>query len=1433
MRTRRSLKLLIIVGWWACLGGAPARAADEAQPKSDRFYEGKATWHDTLLASREALSRHEDQAPSRGKAVDLPDFGRSDYTVAAWIRTRKGGVVWSMSSAKGVWAERGGKVLFVRGGKLGFDACFIKVVTGRTHVADGQWHHVAMTYDADGRVAFYVDGKPDGGGNVRADADAPGHVVRIGMAARTFWPPNGFVGAIDEVRIFKRVLSPAEIRACGKADADTRFDGCVLRAALDALSDKGADDSVSVQAGKLVRGQYGKALRLDGKGSATVRTDQTGWLLREQLVRRVRSEFADAASQREMAWELADEIWRLDWPLGDRKQLALRYAAAAKRVPALQAKARRLAGQVTGEKSLARVRDIYILSRRADLARTRLERLDIEALSLATKDLIETFGDGYRKGKQYLARFEQARAGFDRLVADVGSGDPKAVDEAMALADLAGEAMLANPLLDVDRLLLIQRGEAKLGLTNNWNSNSSIAKTGYDNEIAVLSPVGPAGKLTTLYRPDGTGSKFVGDVDLHFDGGRMLFSMPGKHGRWQVFEIGADGAGLRQLHLIDEPDVDNYDACYLPDDNIIFCSTAPFIGVPCVTGSSHVCHLYRWQCDSGRIRRLTFEQDHDWCPTVLNNGRVMYLRWEYSDIPHFVSRILFHMNPDGTEQMEYYGSNSYWPNSMFYARPVPNHPTAFAAIVGGHHDVPRMGELVLFDPAQGRQEADGAVQRIPERDKPVKPILVDGLVRGSWPKFLHPYPLSEKYLIVSAKPAPQSRWGVYLVDTFDNMTLIKEVPGYALLEPLPLRATPRPPVIADKVDLGRKDALVYMVDVYEGPGLDGVPRGTVKQLRLFTYHFAYHGMGGQVNRVGLDGPWDIKRIIGTVPVEADGSALFRVPANTPIAVQPLDAEGKAVQLMRSWMTAMPGETLSCVGCHERQNSVPPTTATLATRRGPSVIEPWYGPTRGFSFRREVQPVLDRYCIGCHDGSKRPDERTLIDLRSRPPVHPPAPSKAYRNGTTFTPSYLELRRFVRVPTIESDMHLLPPYEFHADTSELVQMLRLGHHGVRLDEASWDRLITWIDLHAPAHGTWHEIVGEKKTFRQRDRRREMLKRYAGIDEDPEAIPESDRGPIEPVAPKQIAKQDEPPLDCPGWPFDAAEAKRRQQAGGPHERTIDLGGGVTITLLRVPAGFYVIGGGPGPGALPPGKVAIERPYWMSRCEVTNEQFACFDPTHDSRLEHGDFLQFSVEERGYPLNGSRQPVVRVSWRRAKAFCAWLGERTGERADLPTEAEWEVACRAGSAEAMGYGPVATDFAGCANLADADYRRVDTFDPWKLPSGAIHPYRPAIVGVKDGHKVSAPVGSFRPNPWGFRDMHGNAAEWTSGEFDLKAYGAARAEGAPPGARRTVRGGSWADRPSRATASSRWGYYPWQRVVDVGFRIVIRPEPKRVAGAASK
>jgi len=1047
----------------------------------------------------------------------------------------------------------------------------------------------------------------------------------------------------------------------------------------------------------------------------------------------------------------------------------------------------------------------------------RLDALDMGALRAAVEDLTADYPRAYPRGAEFLDRLDDLEPRLADARAAVVAGDVdgegrRAIDELQALRR---QALLANPLLDFEHLLAVKRGAGSpaLGLPQNWQGNCSLSRRGFEDELVTIDWRTGVDSLATLFAPE-TG-RMIADVDLHFDGEHMLFSMLGSHDRWQIFELQLDDNVLRQVTPGQHEDVDNYDACYLPDGRIIFDSTRIFQGIPCVGGADRVANLFLMDADGENVRQLCFDQDHNWCPTVLNNGRVLYTRWEYSDTPHYFTRLLFHMNPDGTGQMEYYGSNSFWPNSIFYARPIPNHPTQVVAIVSGHHGVPRMGELVVFDPAQGRFEAEGVVQRIPGRGQEVEPVIVDALVNQSWPRFLHPWPLSEEYFLVSCKPSPADPWGIWLVDVFDNMLPIAELPGSALLEPIPLASRPTPPAVPDRVDLESTEATIYLADVYEGPGLEGVPRGTVKSLRVYSFHYCYPSMGGH-KHVGVESAWDVRRILGTVPVETDGSAAFTVPANTPIAVQPLDAEGRAVQLMRSWFTAMPGEVLSCVGCHESQNSSPPLRPNLAAKRAPSEIEPWHGPARGFAFKREVQPVLDRRCVACHDGS----EGVPLDL-----------SRKEKNGWgNFTPSYLALHPFVRRPGPESDYHLLPPLEYHASTSELVQLLEKGHYGVELDPVEWDRLVTWIDLNVPDHGTWSEHRAIANNYCER--RAQMLATHANTTVDLEEILASVAVEVEPVLP---AAPPEPPLGdqtCDGWPFGAEEARERQSAElSPATRTLDLGEGVTLELSLIPAGEFLMGGEGGfADELPRTRTKVSTPFYLGRLEVTNAQYARFDPTHDNGYLDQHHKDHTTP--GYPADGDRDPVIRVSWREALAFCAWLSEETGLECSLPSEAQWEWACRAGSDTPLSWGDLDTDFSPFANLADVSMKRlaVTGVNPQPIANPSQYEdFLPKDARFDDGERLMTEVGRYAPNAWGLHDMHGNVGEWTLSRYEPYPWSDDDGRNSvDAGGRRVARGGSWCVRPKHARSSIRIAYRPYQKVHDVGFRVLVKVPEVEVA-----
>ena len=914
-----------------------------------------------------------------------------------------------------------------------------------------------------------------------------------------------------------------------------------------------------------------------------------------------------------------------------------------------------------------------------------------------------------------------------------------ALAEAVArFEDFRRSALLANPLLDFESLLVLKRvplGGARrtnwegyghgeyLGIPrqSSWNYGTMPNVENWTNEIAVLSLRQADGPLTTLYQPPGT--RLVNDIELHWDARRLLFSMPDAHRNWQVHELALDpvtGAARlpsRQLTPASQPDVHNYDAIYLPSDEIVFLSTAPLQGVPCNAGVI-VGMMYKMSPDGKTIRQLTFEQDHDYTPSVLNDGRILYLRWDYTDTPHVWNRLLMAMNPDGTAQMEYTGANSYWPNAMFFARAVPDHPTKIATIVTGHHEG-RVGELFLFDPAQGRRETEGVVQRIPRSGPPVLPKIEDKLTEHSWPKFLHPWPLSQKYFLVACKPSPDALWGIYLVDVFDNRVLLKEEEGVALLEPVPLRPRPRPPVIPERVQSDETEAMVYMEDVYSGPGLKGVPRGEVKQLRLFTYHFGYQRLAGIDHRVGADGPWEAKRVLGTVPVEADGSAFFRVPAKTPISVQPLAADGSALAahaqladrharrktLLRGMPRSPEQRAAGYWPAHRARqspshdHSVAWSAARIQLRsRGATGARPVLRELPRRCRRHEVGPARSRrdqggyvaYRAGELDGTfLRSDRQELLG----------------KFGAVFDPSYVALRAFVRVGGLESDLHMLPPGEFAADTSELVRMLVKGHHNVKLDTEAWDRIFTWIDLNAPCHGTWGETT--KIPGDQIKRRLELRKLYGGILENDEEVPADAASLNPPVIP--AAEESNAPVvpAIAGWPFDAAAAQSMQAGPGTITRTVDLGNGVELELVRIPSGSFVMGDPQGtPDERPLAPVRIEQSFWMSKFEVTNEQYARFDPHHESRFEHRSSWWFDEEYIGWPLNQPKQPVVRVSWEESMAFCRWLSDRIGEQVLLPTEAEWEWACRAGTNTPLYFGGIDADFSSSGNLGDASLSRL-------------------------------------------------------------------------------------------------------------------------------
>ena len=1052
--------------------------------------------------------------------------------------------------------------------------------------------------------------------------------------------------------------------------------------------------------------------------------------------------------------------------------------------------------------------------------------LNMDAVRLAFANMKQSGSYDDAKYQPLMDELEQlVTKGFDGIY----QLDNQAIQDAEKALALKRAVLLSNPLLEGDKIIAtrFKIGDnarsvmsPSLGTqSNNWSNQQSAGRYGYDAEIVEMTNLRETIRFRTVYKPQDSAS--IADLKMHWDGQRVMFSSLMPDRRWNIFEVQLDGTGFQPLIETVEPELEFYDGTYLPDGRLIANSNIGYQGVPCVNGSDPVGNMVLYTPQYKNLRRLTFDQDANWNPVIMHNGRVMYTRWEYADLTHYYSRIIMHVNPDGTESKALWGSGSMFPNSTFDIQPLPGHPSAFVGIISGHHGVARSGRLLLFDPMKARKGAEGVMQEIPYRNRPVVPLVKDELVNDVWPQFIKPMPLDDTYFLVSAKLSPDDLWGIYLVDVFDNVTCLIKQEGEGFISPIPVRKMPTPPVIPDRVKLNDKEATVFIQDIYEGEGLRNVPRGIVKELRIHSFEFAFVNSPSDHYAQGIQSGWDIKRLLGTVPVEEDGSVIFKIPANTPFSIQPLDEHGAAIQWMRSWITAMPGEVVSCVGCHEDQNRIAIPKRVLASQKTPVALKKPEGGTRSFTFDLEMQPLLDRACIACHTG-----EGHAFDLRG---------GKKDRKG--YGTAYLNLHPYVHRQGPEAGIQVLYPYEYHANTSELVRLLKKGHYNVQLTDDEWRTLYNWIDYNAPDKGTFEAVEHNGfpyQGFDQVKRRIELADKYAleaGVDWKKELTDYAaflkSKGDVIPVRPERSPRPEVKEVDVPGWPFTAAQIPSMTKVANA-KKEIELAPGIIMKFVYIPAGQFVMGSNTGqPDTYPASKVVIDKPFWMGEVEITNEQYQAIVPEHNSRYVDQQWKDHVSE--GYPANLPYQPVIRVSYEQAMDYCRKLSEKTGLNITLPTEAQWEWACRAGSDKDFWYGDMKEDFSRFENLADAQLSRMAVIgvDPQPMKhTDSWFPYYnflPKVESVDDGSMIQVASNAYQPNPFGLYSMHGNIAEWTCSDYLPYPY---KDNPDEPSPYKVARGGSYIERPKFATAAARKAYYPWQCVFNVGFRVIIE-EPDRL------
>jgi len=609
-----------------------------------------------------------------------------------------------------------------------------------------------------------------------------------------------------------------------------------------------------------------------------------------------------------------------------------------------------------------------------------------------------------------------------------------------------------------------------------------------------------------------------GRCDLSFDGKLVVFGWKENLDvGFRIWEVGIDGSGLRQLTFPPSDEdarikkyklnigtykhhTDDMHPCYLPDGGICFASSRCEYGILCdgpdkLTTSV----LYRMDSDGQNMEQLSNNSVSESAPSVMNDGRILYTRWEYVDNGSVSNKGLWAVRPDGTGSEEVYGMNIAFPSVFNVARAVPGSNTQFVAI-GAPHMPLGVGTLMLIDTRWNRRTGDCVTYITPEVDvqhqwgwdnvpggatKPIPPQMQRGRDgRGNTdrgPLYMDPYPLSEEHHLISFNP--RARWNVenayalYLIDGEGNKDLLFSDPEYSCWMPIPVHVRPKPRVTRAAIDESLAErglARVVVTDIYRG--MDGVERGTIKYIRVNEHvprpWASRRFWGGDVydqqhSVVTCNTHLGLKIQCGIVPVEEDGSAHFLVQADKNIFFQALDADYVEVQRERTFVNYRPGETRSCVGCHEQAQDVSRTTmarAVLAVKRQPSIPGPQPGETHGarpLSYEMDVQPVLDKHCVSCHGPQKTEGE---LDLSGE-------------LTSLFNRSYENLIRRRLVSIIgenhpkAGNNHYLPPHSLGTYASKLHEYIGPEHYDVVLSQPERIRMTTWMDSNGQYYGSYY--------------------------------------------------------------------------------------------------------------------------------------------------------------------------------------------------------------------------------------------------------------------------------------------------------------------------------------------------------------------------
>ena len=583
--------------------------------------------------------------------------------------------------------------------------------------------------------------------------------------------------------------------------------------------------------------------------------------------------------------------------------------------------------------------------------------------------------------------------------------------------------------------------------------------------------------LRTIFEDKGG---MIRDPNVHYDAKKILFSYcPSGKDNYSLYEINIDGTGLKRITGAGEdtplklpegvvpdetpgwrmeakcnlnsrdfspPGWDDYEATYLPDESIVFCSTRAKRYVGCWL--THVGTIYKCNPDGSNIHMLSCNVEQDNTPWVLNNGQIAYMRWEYVDRSQVNYHHLWTMNQDGTRQMVLFGN--LYPGGVFIdAKPIPGSQKIICSNSPGHGQTEHYGRVAILDPTGG----------------PDKRESMQNVTKSA--NYSDPWAFDEDHFMTASQDK------IMLINSLGQQSVLFKLPaelssqGYKVNEPRPLMTRPRERVIMNQTDYSKDYGTLAMANLYKGRKMQGVKPGTVKNLLIYeTLPKPIHYTGG-TEMMSIFGTFTLERLLGTVPVSEDGSAYFKLPANRPVLFLAMDENGHCVKRMHSFVSVMPGENTTCIGCHEERTLTPTgddrdKLFRIMHNNPPAEIQPVadmkdLGPDfHGvFDFPRDVQPILDKHCVSCHN-SRREDGGVNLSGHWTP---------------MYTISYTHLTWYNLLGDNRNRaVSNFDPYEIGTGSSRLVKLIEEGHQGVKMPPEEQAVIRHWIDAGANFAGTY---------------------------------------------------------------------------------------------------------------------------------------------------------------------------------------------------------------------------------------------------------------------------------------------------------------------------------------------------------------------------